>query len=374
MDGHPGGIRRSPARIFVFLARRSRWTVLTLATVLLVLIGCIDYVTSVEMGLGVFYWIPVTIVTWYQGARIGLAFATASVAIAIGTDIASGAAHSHPFYLFWDVGTQFLSLAIVVWLLTIVKQLQEETRKATQREIKLQSSRAAHRELSDISYIIGHNLYAPVRAVTGFSEVLLENLADRLDPESRTCLERLQRSGQTMARLIDALLELIQVSGGELKQDRVDLSAVAEEVVARLRQKAPGRDVNVIIEPGISVVGDGHLLELVLECLLDNAWKFTANQLTPVITFGHLNQGGHDVMFVRDNGTGFNMAFVKTLFQPFQTLHKPGEFEGIGIGLSVAKRLILRHGGSIWAEGVEHQGATFFFTLEEDAQAQPPHA
>jgi light-regulated signal transduction histidine kinase (bacteriophytochrome) len=337
--------------------------------VLLFLIGWIDYVTGVEISLAAFYWIPVAMATWYCGTRAGYWLAAVSAACAVGTDIAGGLVHSRPFFLFWDVAMRFFSLAIFAWMLAKIKQLYEEAQKATQLQIELESSRAAYRELQALSHIIAHNLHAPLRGIAGYSHIVLQSYAGQLDAQGQEYLRRLQQSSQTMAGLINALLDLIEFSGGELRREPVDLSGVAESIAAELKQKAPDRAVEFTLEPGITVLGDHRLLRMALQCLLDNAWKFTANCPTPTIAFGLMRQQGRQVYFVRDNGAGFNMAYADKLFMPFQSVHKKGEFEGLGIGLPIAERIIRRHGGRIWAEGTEGKGAAFYFTLEKEESA-----
>ncbi len=363
MFGFLKAIRQAAAHASRLFRRSSPRAVLMSASVLLVLIGILDYLTSVEMSLAAFYWLPVAMVTWQVGPRVGYGFAVVAVAFQVGTDISGGVAHTHPFFLGWDVAMRLLSLSIFVSLLAKARQLYGQAKKAMQLEVALESGRAAYRELKDLSHVIAHNLYAPVRAMTSYSQLVLEGHSGQLDSEGCMYLNRLHESGETMRRLIDALLQLIDFSGGELRRETVDLSAIAGRIASELQRKNPSRAVNLEIQPGVTAEGDRRLLEVSLQCLLDNAWKFTSRQSTARIEFGELRQQGCRTYFVRDDGVGFDMTHVQKLFLPFHSAHRAGEFDGVGIGLSIAERLIRRHGGRIWADGAERKGATFYFTL-----------
>jgi len=166
-----------------------------------------------------------------------------------------------------------------------------------------------------------------------------------------------------MAQLIDDLLGLSRVTRADFRRERVDLSALAETVAAELKRTAPRREVEFVITPGISVDGDMRLLQVVLENLVGNAWKYTGKCARARIEFGVSRQDGKVSYYVRDNGAGFDMAYANKLFGAFQRLHSSGEFEGTGIGLATVQRIVHRHGGRVWAEGAVGQGATFYFTL-----------
>jgi signal transduction histidine kinase len=357
------------AKAFAFLTQSSKRVLFVWSLIVLFLIACLDYFTTVEMSLAAFYWIPVALMTWYHGARMGYLFAALSVAFEIGTDIIGGVAHSHPFFLLWDIGMRFLSLAIFVLMLETIKRFNQEAKRSAELQLQLESSRAAYRELCSFSYIISHNLRAPLRAIIGYSQIANESYATQLDEQGREYLKALEQSGQTMTHLIDALLALIEFSGGDLHREKFDLSAVAESVAKDLQKEQPRQDVKLSVESGITVFGDQRLIRMAMQCLMENAWKFTRKCTAPTIAFGQTRREGHQVYFVRDNGIGFNMAYANKLFMPFQTVHKPGEFEGVGIGLPIAERIIRRHGGSIWAEGTEGRGATFYFALEHSASS-----
>lgn len=224
---------------------------------------------------------------------------------------------------------------------------------------------AANRELEAFSYSVAHDLRAPLRSIDGFSQALLEDYGDKLDADGKTHLGYVRDSAQQMARLIDDLLALSRVSRGDLKRERTDLATIARSVLARLQKREPERKVVLVVPTEVAAVGDSQLLEIVLENLLGNAWKFTSKQPTARIELGHRFEAGRSIYFVRDDGPGFDMAYAEKLFGAFQRLHSQNEFEGTGIGLATVQRIVGRHGGSVWAEGAVGRGATFYFALEE---------
>ncbi len=223
---------------------------------------------------------------------------------------------------------------------------------------------AANQELEAFSYSVSHDLRSPLRSIDGFSEILLQRYADKLDDNGKRYLQRIHTNTSRMGELIDDLLALSRVNRSEIKRTQVDLSAIAKEIVDHLQETQPERQVEWVIAPGIVANGDFSLLSMVLENLLNNAWKFTSTQVHPRIEFNTIHQeNGKLVYFVRDNGAGFDMAYVNKLFKAFHRLHSVTQFPGTGIGLAIVQRIIHRHGGEVWAEGVEEGGATFYFTL-----------
>jgi len=222
---------------------------------------------------------------------------------------------------------------------------------------------AANAELDAFAYSVSHDLRAPLRSIDGFGQALLEDCADQLDAAGRDHLGRVRAAGQRMGVLIDELLRLSRVTRSELCREPVNLSALAHDVAADLRRSAPGRAVELTVASGAAAEGDPHLLRVVLENLLGNAWKYTAKHPRAVIEFGVTDHGGERAFFVRDNGAGFDMKYAGKLFGAFQRLHSSAEFEGSGVGLATVQRIVRRHGGRVWAEGAPGHGATFYFTL-----------
>jgi len=223
--------------------------------------------------------------------------------------------------------------------------------------------RLANSELEAFTYSASHDLRAPLRRIDGFSSLLEEDFAGQLPAEGKEHLGRIRAGCRQMAQVIDSLLKLSRVMRQELDCREVDLSALAGEIMAGLRDTEPLRKVEFRAEPGLKAEGDKVLLGEVMENLLNNAWKFTGRTAAAVIEFGSLPRDGETVYFVRDNGKGFDMKYAGKLFQPFQRLHSPADFQGTGIGLTTVQRIIERHGGRIWAESAEDKGAAFYFTL-----------
>jgi PAS domain S-box-containing protein len=222
---------------------------------------------------------------------------------------------------------------------------------------------AANEELDALSSSVSHDLRAPLRAMTGFSRILLEDHGDDLDEAGQGYLKRIQDAGERMGVMIDDLLDLSRLSRREMRHEEVDLSALAGAVADDLRRVDPHRRARIAVAEGISVSGDAGLLGVVLENLLENAWKFTSKGPEALIEFGAVEREGRPVYYVRDNGVGFDEAYAERIFDPFQRLHGEDEFEGTGVGLATVARIVRRHGGTLWAEGKVGRGATFYFTL-----------
>jgi PAS domain S-box-containing protein len=266
------------------------------------------------------------------------------------------------------------------WVLTTKLPLLDQTgqiigtfgisRDITDRkraEVELQKAKleleVANKELEAFSYSVSHDLRAPLRSIDGYSQALLEDYGELLPIEGRNFLERVRSSARRMAELIDDLLELSQVTRAHLKSVPVDLTKLAENILVELQRSHPERSVRWSVAPNLKARGDPHLLQIVLENLLNNAWKYTSKQEQAEIEFRSKYENNQTIFFVHDNGAGFNMAYASKLFGAFQRLHSTTDFPGTGIGLATVQRIIHRHGGRIWAESKVEQGAKFFFTL-----------
>jgi len=224
---------------------------------------------------------------------------------------------------------------------------------------------AANKELEAFSYSVSHDLRAPLEVINGFSYVLESDHANKLDASGRECLKQVRLASQRMGELIEDLLNLSRVATTAMHQDRVDLSTVARNIADDLHRREPERDVTFVIAPDAVVRGDPRFLQIVLENLLRNSWKYTSRHKKARIEFGVEERRGLHVYCVRDDGAGFDPARAGRLFQPFQRLHSEAEFSGNGVGLATVQRIIQKHGGQIWATGAPERGATFYFTVGE---------
>ncbi|MBM4037997.1 MAG: hypothetical protein FJ290_05735 [Planctomycetes bacterium] len=242
---------------------------------------------------------------------------------------------------------------------------QTIARLSREQSNRLVELAALNRELEAFSYSVSHDLRAPLRAMDGFSRLLLREYAPLLDAEGRHYIERVRAASQRMVCLIDDLLQLSRITRDPMQPEGLDLTRLAEEAVGALRAAEPGRAAEVTIAPGVTARGDGRLMRIALDNLLGNAWKFTGKRPTAHIEFGVTATGEGKVYFVRDDGAGFDMAYAGKLFTPFQRLHSMEEFPGTGLGLATVQRVIQRHGGRVWAEGNPGHGATFCFTLPD---------
>lgn len=223
--------------------------------------------------------------------------------------------------------------------------------------------RIANKELEAFSYSVSHDLRAPLRSIDGFSQALIEDYGDTLDSTAKNYLNRVRSAAQRMSILIDDMIKLAKVSRTELSKKRINLSEIAESISTSLSEMDPDRDAEFIIQPNLNVMGDANLMKVVLQNLLENAWKFTSKEEKTRIEIGSKSVDNETVYYVRDNGAGFDMNYAKKLFTPFQRLHKEADFPGTGIGLSTVQRIIHRHLGRIWAEGKPGEGAEFCFTM-----------
>jgi len=223
---------------------------------------------------------------------------------------------------------------------------------------------AANKELETFSYSVSHDLRAPLRGIDGFSQALLEDCGDKLDDNGKKHLDRIRNASQHMGELVDDLLKLSRLTRSDVWYELVDLSRLAEMIATELRNAEPDRQAEFIIQKELKASGDRRLLQVVLENLVNNAWKFTSQIPHARIEFGALKQAPNEVVyFLRDNGAGFDMVYVHKLFAAFQRLHGVADFPGNGIGLATVQRIVQRHGGRVWAEAMVGQGATFYFTL-----------
>lgn len=226
-----------------------------------------------------------------------------------------------------------------------------------------------NRDLDSYSYTLAHDLRAPLRSISSFSQILEMDAREKLTEDELDALARIIKASQRMSTLIDDILELSRISNRDIDIQYISLSHLAELIVKQFREADADRDVSIEVEKGMMTRGDPQLLRLVLENLLGNAWKYTRKKEKAIIKFGSTHQGvglsAVTVYYIRDNGVGFDMEYVDKLFKPFQRLHNNTDYEGTGIGLASVKRMIERHEGRIWIQSVINQGTTIYFTLWE---------
>jgi len=243
----------------------------------------------------------------------------------------------------------------------------ELERRVAQRTEQLE---ATNRELESFAYAVSHDLRAPLRSMSGFSQLLQESNTDVLDAKSRHYLQRIQDASGRMSALIEDLLSLSRISRSELTPRTVNLTQLAKEAAAIVRERYPDRVVELSIEADMIVQGDPRLLRIAIENLIDNAWKYTAHTTPAKVRIGSEHREHGRTFFVSDNGIGFDMAYSSKLFGPFQRLHAESQYPGTGIGLVTVQRILARHGGRIWVHAEPNRGATFYFTIGDTSFAQ----
>jgi signal transduction histidine kinase len=338
-----------------------------------------------DLWIGMAY-VSISICLYILVRRIRLPFSM--MFLAFGAFIAAcGATHFMEVYTLWfpnywlaalvkvitalaSVATAFLMFPLfpkVVQFAAGARLSEDRRRRLEIMNQDLQSRTdellALNYELQSFSYSVSHDLRAPLRGINGFSEALLEDYSDKIDDKGREYLRYIQQGSNRMGQIIDDLLNLSKVTRTELKPSKLDLTAIAKDAINMEKSRDPARKVDTLIQEGVTGLGDQGLIRLVIENLISNAWKFSAKNAGARIEFGSILREGRTVYFVRDNGSGFDMKFANKLFGAFQRLHSPEEYEGTGIGLATAKRIIRRHGGDIEAESEPGKGTTFHFTL-----------
>ncbi|HWM85534.1 MAG TPA: PAS domain S-box protein [Kofleriaceae bacterium] len=261
-----------------------------------------------------------------------------------------------------EVSTSPIQTEEGVLLSSSIRDISQRKEAETILRRAKEEAEIAMGELEAFSYSVAHDLRAPLRSINGFSSAVLEDWGPRLDDEARDNLHRIIGGADRMAELIDALLTLARVSRTELRRESVNLTRLARLVMTSLQASQPERELEFVVEDGLHTLGDPQLLRVLLENLLGNSWKFSSRRTGARIEFGCTRQDGA-VYYVKDNGAGFDMRYADKLFAPFQRLHTTSDYAGTGIGLATVHRIVRRHGGRIWAEGIVEQGSTFRFTL-----------
>jgi PAS domain S-box-containing protein len=258
----------------------------------------------------------------------------------------------------------------LVGFVNVTRDLTERLRAQDQARADDEALKSANEELEAFTYSVSHDLRAPIRQIEGFSKILGEHLGDGLDPQAAQYLHRIQEGSQQMGRLVDDLLHLAQIGRQRAKPRRVSLDSLVEEVLTNVRAEITDRVIEWRVEPLPAVVCDPGLMKIAFMNLLSNAVKYTRPREKALIEIGQIARDDQTVIYVRDNGTGFDMKYADKLFGVFQRLHRAEEFEGAGVGLATVQRIIHKHNGVIWAEAAPDAGATFFFTLGSTSVAQ----
>jgi two-component system sensor histidine kinase/response regulator len=269
-------------------------------------------------------------------------------------------------FVFAPVVPAILRAKVAVFV-ELYRAQQELRRYRSQLEVLVEQRTTAltaiNRELEAFSYSVSNDLRAPLLAFDGLSQALLDEYGTKLDKKAKDYLQRMRRASQRMTSVFEGLQSLFRLTSGEIHREPLDITALAKDVTGEIRAEDPARKVRVEIAEGMIASGDKRLVRILLANLLNNAWKFTGLETTPKIQVGTEIVDGESRVYVRDNGVGFDMIYVHRLFGAFQRLHSQSDFDGAGIGLATARRIINRHGGRIWAEGAVGEGATFYFVL-----------
>ncbi len=273
-------------------------------------------------------------------------------------------------------GDQGRRVSVIVQDITTARNAQEEIRRLNatlEQRVKERTTElvAANQELDSFAYAVSHDLRAPLRAMSGFSQALIEDCGDQLDAEARVYLDQIIEASHKMSELIEGILVLSRSTCGQLEREIIDLSAMANHILDMLAQVEPDRDIRRMIGSDLKVYGDPGTVEVLLRNLLENAWKYTGQNPDPMIRIDNAELDGEPAIVVEDNGAGFDPAHANRLFKPFQRLHRQDEFPGTGIGLATVQRIIQRHGGRIEASGTPGVGAKFIFSLGSASEEEP---
>lgn len=305
---------------------------------------------------------------WVSGHAPITNMETGEIVAIIGIDINAQLWEESVAIYWWgciSITLLMITLAIVYFFALWRINIADRSRLLAADELEhvVEDLKDANKELDAFSYSVSHDLRAPLRHIAGFAQIIGDDCKSELSSECADYLTRIQSGVKKMDSLINGLLGLSRISRKEMKVSHLDLSVMAYVIVEQLQQQDAERNVEIVIQDKLETVGDPDLLRVVLENLLENAWKYTRYKEQAKIEFGSINEGGEIVYFVADNGIGFNEKYTDKLFKAFQRLHRVEEFEGLGIGLSTVLRIIRRHNGHVWARGKENEGAKFYFTI-----------
>lgn len=371
---------KTESRNWCDLGSGSRWgsfainySVAVIAIVITLAISILLSRYSITVNMMIPVVVAIIVPTWFGGKGPGLMVGLTFELVTIVTR-PPRPDESLGIYIFGHISV----FALYLFLAFTISALRNAVKTATEHNATLERRvddrtaqlHAANEELEAFSYSVSHDLRAPVRHINGFSQALLEDYDDKLDETGKTYLCELRGASREIGLLIDDMLLLARVNRREMIPHATDVTAMAHSVVSALKRDHPDRTVEIEIEEGLSAWCDKRLLQILLTNLIGNAWKFTSKTANAEIFVGSEKGTEDPTYFVRDNGAGFDMAYVDKLFGAFQRLHHAREFEGTGVGLATVRRIITRHGGRVWAEGAVNSGATFFFTLPAGKETQ----
>ena len=263
----------------------------------------------------------------------------------------------------------FLFATYLIFLISIAMQIHKEYWTALNNAFLLDERarelQAKNEELESFSYSVSHDLRAPLRSIDGFCDILFVDAGHKLNEEDKANFQRIRAAAQRMGNIIDDLLRLSRISRADFNPGEINLSELVQANIDKMRQQDPSRIVEVDVEPNIYTVGDFSLLDIAMQNIISNAWKYSSKSAHPKIRFAKSTVDGQTAYYIKDNGVGFDPRFYQKLFNPFQRLHHIEEFPGNGIGLATFKRIIQRHGGKVWAHSKVDKGSTFYFTLNQ---------
>jgi light-regulated signal transduction histidine kinase (bacteriophytochrome) len=350
--------------IDAYLKSKSTTALMIIAVISTVFIGYVDYITGYEVRIDVFYLIPISFVAWYIGKKAGLIIATTSVLLIFLAALLSMPDYHLHFIEMWDLVMILMFFIVTVLLFSKLRAaLHEQKLLALELRTALNDLKSTNKSLEAFSSSVSHDLRAPLRHIEAFAQKITDEYSDKLDETGKDYIRRISSNTRRMNDLIAALLRLSRYTRADLNRAKVSLSVMVKAAIAEHAQSRPERKVELVIADGVTAEGDPTMLQVVIDNLIGNAWKFTQKRPDAKIEFGVTGLDGKTVYYVRDNGAGFDKKYIAKLFSPFQRLHSDGEFPGIGIGLATVQRIIYRHGGRIWAEGETDRGATFYFTI-----------
>jgi light-regulated signal transduction histidine kinase (bacteriophytochrome) len=327
-------------------------------------IGVLDYITGSEIRIDVFYLLPISFVVWYISNKAGAIISTVSVLLIFITDHLSNPIYHFRFVDLWNLTMIFIFFIVSSFMLSKLQiAFHQQALLSFELQKSLDDVKTANESLEAFSYSVSHDLISPLWRIESYATMIADKYSAAFDEAGKNYVDRISTNAARMKDIIDALLKLSLYSRGNMNRSTVDLTSMVRREMDESAKNWPGRQVEIVVEDGITANGDPTLIQVIIRNLVENAFKFTQHRPVSKIEFGLTKIGGKSVYFIRDNGRGFSMENAERILKPFQRLHADSEFPGFGIGLATVQRIVSRHGGRIWAEGEVNTGATFYFTL-----------